>query len=246
MAQLYQDEGISMSPDSSITTKSHGNLLDSDHDDRHEEAGEARRRLFQEQQKRDKRMQQALEAARKRMEAGRNTIERMIQEEATRTQTAGRMMQEETARTQKMERLEAECERMTREETMRTQRIRDLEAESQRLKSMLAQRDVSIAILTQTVIKERERFNNERVVFQKSIAATNTETEPTETLYVDDSLGVVSRKRKRGMPTPPTSDIAAMATKKPIQLTSMTDRKTTLQPFRPVQCQAELELLPPV
>lgn len=198
MAQQYEDgdSGIVMSPNSATSKRS--NLLDKDHDDDHE-AETARRLLFQEQQKRENRMQQTLEAARKRMESGRNTIERM--------------MQEETARTQKMERLEAESEELkstlAQRDMTRTLQMERLEAESQRLKSILSEREMAIVMLTQTVVKERERFNNERAVSQKRITTTdNTETEPAETLYVDDSLGVVSRKRKKGMPTPLSSDVA--------------------------------------
>ncbi|KAK8091081.1 hypothetical protein PG994_000586 [Apiospora phragmitis] len=172
--QHYEDEdsGIFMSPDS--TTK-RSTFSDKDLDD-HDQAAAARRRLFEEQQQRDNRMQQALTAARKRMESGRTAIEQMMLEER-----------------------------------VRTQKMASLEAEAERLRSMLSQRDMAIAMLTQTVIKERERFRNERALLQHTTAfSMDTEAEATETLYVDESLSVGSRKRKRGMPTPPSSDITGM------------------------------------
>ncbi|KAK8051117.1 hypothetical protein PG993_002502 [Apiospora rasikravindrae] len=169
--QQYEDEdsGVFMSPDSATKRST---FRDNENED-HEQIAAERRRLFETQQQRDNRMQQALTAARKRMESGRAALEHLMQEEA-----------------------------------VRKQKMQSLEAESEKLRSILSQRDMAIAMLTQTVMKERQRFKNELNLLQHKSMAMDTDTQGAETLYVDESLSIVSRKRKRSLPTPPSSDIA--------------------------------------
>ncbi|KAK6852720.1 hypothetical protein PG995_011271 [Apiospora arundinis] len=188
------------------------------HDDDDRIAAE-RRRLFDEAQKRDNRIQQALTAARKRMESGRGAIEHM--------------MLEETAREQKMQRLESEVAELRDIVSQRDTAIALLNQtvikEREEFRDIVSQRDMAIAMLTQTVIKEREQSRNERALFfvaqrtppRAAVADAGTNTErttadmgtTTDTLsdMDEESPAVVSRKRKRvgDIPTPPRSDIAA-------------------------------------
>lgn len=131
-----------------------------------------------------------------------------------------RIQQALTAARRRMESGRGAIEQMMEEDAARTLKTASLEAEVAKLQGLLAERDMAIALLTQTVIKEREHFRNERTLFLQHTMPTAMNAimdsaimdATTETASIIDETprAMISRKRKRGfnIPTPPRSDVA--------------------------------------